>query len=220
MGQYRKKPVVVEAVQWNGSMAAVIDLMALRLGEWLIKGVKGEIYPCKPDIFAATYERVGDPQNREDQVVQVPWVSQVLNMYRLDCGPACWTMIARYCGKDAQLDDLIRMMHVENQLTSFTDALACWKTLGLKTLQGPEITTWPHMSMVRYPKLPVRYDPTFNGYHFIVILGTRVRNGVTYVVYHDPCWRTEQEGAYREMTMAQFQDAEAGVVYRATAVKP
>lgn len=27
-------------------------------GDWIIRGVKGELYPCKPDIFAATYERV------------------------------------------------------------------------------------------------------------------------------------------------------------------
>lgn len=29
--------------------------------DWIIRGVKGELYPCKPDIFAATYEPVGDP---------------------------------------------------------------------------------------------------------------------------------------------------------------
>lgn len=33
--------------------------MTADLGDWLIRGVKGEIYPCKPDIFEATYERVG-----------------------------------------------------------------------------------------------------------------------------------------------------------------
>jgi len=30
------------------------------LGDWIIRGVKGEFYPCKPDIFAATYEPAGD----------------------------------------------------------------------------------------------------------------------------------------------------------------
>lgn len=33
-------------------------LMQAVVGDWIIKGVKGEIYPCKPDIFEATYERV------------------------------------------------------------------------------------------------------------------------------------------------------------------
>jgi len=30
------------------------------VGDWIIKGVKGEFYPCKPDIFEATYEEVSD----------------------------------------------------------------------------------------------------------------------------------------------------------------
>ena len=80
--KYRKKPVVIEAVQWDGKNTAAIDdfvptesrlwmagmdFIALRIrtmegdmiantGDWIIKGVKGEFYPCKPDIFAATYE--------------------------------------------------------------------------------------------------------------------------------------------------------------------
>jgi hypothetical protein len=33
-------------------------LMRVSLGDWIIRGVKGEFYPCKPDIFAATYERL------------------------------------------------------------------------------------------------------------------------------------------------------------------
>lgn len=35
-------------------------VMAAAPGDWIIRGVKGEIYPCKPDIFAATYELVTD----------------------------------------------------------------------------------------------------------------------------------------------------------------
>lgn len=31
-------------------------------GDWIIRGVKGELYPCKPDIFAATYEEVPTPE--------------------------------------------------------------------------------------------------------------------------------------------------------------
>jgi hypothetical protein len=82
--KYRKKPVVIEAVQYsasNGMRIAdapswLIDAishgtlferggmqiktlegnMLVRDGDWIIRGVKGELYPCKPDIFAATYE--------------------------------------------------------------------------------------------------------------------------------------------------------------------
>lgn len=35
-------------------------VMRADAGDWIIRGVKGELYPCKPDIFAATYEPVGD----------------------------------------------------------------------------------------------------------------------------------------------------------------
>jgi hypothetical protein len=77
--KYRKKPVVIEAVQWNGTnVKEVFDFMKWRNashderqglvihtlegnhdatpGDFIIKGVKGEFYPCKPDIFAMTYE--------------------------------------------------------------------------------------------------------------------------------------------------------------------
>lgn len=79
MPSYRKKPVVIEAVQLPVSAApswladamdagttrlradgtAEIDTlegtMRADVGDWIICGVKGELYPCKPDIFAATY---------------------------------------------------------------------------------------------------------------------------------------------------------------------
>ena len=81
MGQYRKKPVVIEAEQYllgevirakwlfdamesgivfsdaDGLKIKTIEgVMSASVGDWIIKGVKGEIYACKPDIFAATYE--------------------------------------------------------------------------------------------------------------------------------------------------------------------
>jgi hypothetical protein len=83
MKQFRKKPVVVDAMQfvagqlesaakWSGgilvvennqkivglSIATLEGRMTANLGDWIIKGVKGEFYPCKPDIFEQTYEEV------------------------------------------------------------------------------------------------------------------------------------------------------------------
>ncbi|WP_333900154.1 hypothetical protein [Agrobacterium pusense] len=82
MNKFRKKPVVIEAIQtpldaekllilseWQGgadiSVAAtgiIISTlegeMTAGKGDWIIKGVKGELYPCKPDIFATTYEPI------------------------------------------------------------------------------------------------------------------------------------------------------------------
>jgi hypothetical protein len=80
MSKFRKKPVVIEARQYDGKngmellawshgaeleedfMGDYIEIKTLEgtmranKGDWIIKGVKGEFYPCKPDIFTATYE--------------------------------------------------------------------------------------------------------------------------------------------------------------------
>jgi hypothetical protein len=103
--QFRKKPVVIEARQWDGTAEGatpIIDWIIMNgprsaryrerrvealtpyraddinqivhpahiaidtlegtmhasVGDWIIRGVQGEFYPCKPDIFAATYETV------------------------------------------------------------------------------------------------------------------------------------------------------------------
>lgn len=84
--RFRKKPVVIEAMHLNGGNLELtarwcggrvrseskpsdptdtawwVDIPTLEgvmradVGDWIIRGVKGEFYPCKPDIFAATYE--------------------------------------------------------------------------------------------------------------------------------------------------------------------
>lgn len=79
--QYRKKPVVIAAVLWSGgNINEVMEFMSWRnasydtscglqihtlegthsadVGDYIIRGVKGEYYPCKPDIFAMTYDEV------------------------------------------------------------------------------------------------------------------------------------------------------------------
>lgn len=86
MPKYRKKPVVIDAMQLDGRTVDVAKWLSshgqtfqadtdpldsqrdsIRIptlegkmtaspGDWIIRGVKGEFYPCKPDIFDATYE--------------------------------------------------------------------------------------------------------------------------------------------------------------------
>ena len=92
MAKYRKKPVIIEAVQFNGfnKENGQVDLserpewlisefgkkviffdkrntltiktlegnMTVNIGDWIIKGVNEELYPCKPNIFEQTYELV------------------------------------------------------------------------------------------------------------------------------------------------------------------
>ena len=76
---FKKKPVIIEAVQFTGDNVDFIKEftnynssicndelnihtlegnMIASVGDWIIKGVKGEFYPCKPDIFESTYEEV------------------------------------------------------------------------------------------------------------------------------------------------------------------
>ena len=79
MAKYRKIPVEIEAVQWNGNnYGDIVDFtdnnvykyngclfvktlegtLNANVGDYIIKGIKGEFYPCKPDIFKKTYEEV------------------------------------------------------------------------------------------------------------------------------------------------------------------
>lgn len=83
---YRKKPVTIEAVQYQreDNILAVQEFvreslkynpddneyyiktlegdMKASIGDWIIKGVQGEFYPCKPDIFEKTYEKVAEEE--------------------------------------------------------------------------------------------------------------------------------------------------------------
>lgn len=59
--KYRKKPVVIEAYQTDKPMdiETLEGTMHASPGDYIITGVNGEQYPCKPDIFKKTYEAVG-----------------------------------------------------------------------------------------------------------------------------------------------------------------
>lgn len=84
--KFRKKPVIIEAIQFLGDAVNLRECfhfcpplihetyrangtltiptlegkMICSKGDWIIKGVNGEFYPCKPDIFEKTYEKVED----------------------------------------------------------------------------------------------------------------------------------------------------------------
>ena len=65
--KFRKKPVVVEAYQTDKEMIihTLEGDMKANEGDWIITGVNGEQYPCKPDIFEKTYEQVSDEIKEE-----------------------------------------------------------------------------------------------------------------------------------------------------------
>ena len=64
MAKYRKKPVIIEAVQLTEriEIETLEGTMIGNPGDWLITGVAGEQYPCKDEIFQATYEKVPDEE--------------------------------------------------------------------------------------------------------------------------------------------------------------
>lgn len=58
--KFQKKPVIVEAYQTDKEMIiqTLEGDMKASPGDWIITGVNGEQYPCKPDIFEKTYQKV------------------------------------------------------------------------------------------------------------------------------------------------------------------
>ena len=68
--KYRKKPVVIEAYQTDTEMdiATLEGTMHASPGDYIIRGVNGEFYPCKPDIFVKTYEAVEQPITNYDRI--------------------------------------------------------------------------------------------------------------------------------------------------------
>ena len=62
MAKFRKKPVVIEAYQTDKEIdiQTLEGIMHADIGDWIITGIKGEQYPCKPDVFEKTYELVVD----------------------------------------------------------------------------------------------------------------------------------------------------------------
>lgn len=68
--KFRKKPVVIEAYQTEVAkeINTLEGLMKAEKGDWIIRGIKGELYPCKDNIFEATYDLVDDPVPETDRV--------------------------------------------------------------------------------------------------------------------------------------------------------
>lgn len=66
MAKYVKKPVVIEAYQTDKEMIihTLEGDMKASVGDYIITGIHGEQYPCKPDIFEETYEPVEDKPRR------------------------------------------------------------------------------------------------------------------------------------------------------------
>ena len=103
----KKKPVIVDAFQWDGTIETLNMLLSMGmettiyyagkdgisglkiktlegehiadLGDWLIKGVKGEFYPCKPDIFEMTYEILNKVSDSNEDGIWCPRCGEIFH---------------------------------------------------------------------------------------------------------------------------------------------
>lgn len=148
---WRKKPVVIEAFQWTGDKDQLgepewiveaiktgvvgIDAEGLNIvtlegvltashGDWIIRGVKGELYPCKPDIFAATYEPAdAAPDNDEDRLIA--------KLQALGEDYGCPGGVNRFAWLRTRLDALARLEKATSPVNQdgadFSDALVWLK---------------------------------------------------------------------------------------------
>lgn len=85
--KFVKKPIIIEAIKYDGTNKVEIQefmdrylddtqdnqlkietlegVMLANIGDYIIKGVTGEFYPCKPDIFAKTYDKIDERHNQK-----------------------------------------------------------------------------------------------------------------------------------------------------------
>lgn len=123
MVQYRKLPVVIDAVQWSGSNEAEVSdfvgtsvlfverngvliptlegAMRADVGDWIIRGVAGEHYPCKAAIFEATYARVVETAAYN--------VEDCDHGHAFDVHKAGWGTLA-HCEDRDSADELVRAL--------------------------------------------------------------------------------------------------------------
>ena len=68
MPKFRKKPVVIDAVlcEERTEIETLEGTMVAEPGDWIITGVENERYPCKPSVFAATYEPAEEADDASD----------------------------------------------------------------------------------------------------------------------------------------------------------
>lgn len=113
--KYKKKPVVIDAIQWTGTNGRDICLrwvpsvqpiaegcsvanygdemtvtmpeasMEISVGDWILRGVIGELYPCRDDVFRQTYDAVADADSPATHEVVFVGLAEGLRSMRMRC---------------------------------------------------------------------------------------------------------------------------------------
>lgn len=147
--KYRKKPVVIEALQWTegddqvegpawiveainagavgfenmgGSNVVMLihtleGVMQARRGDWIIRGIQGELYPCKPDIFKKTYEPIEDSGEAYRAAQSAPAGYRLQPLAEFDAMRSQLTTVDDLAALVARLARVMRKANVRPDLT-------------------------------------------------------------------------------------------------------
>jgi hypothetical protein len=149
--------------------------------------------------------------------LKVPWIGQNTDRpdddwSKSDCGSACLAMVANYLNHPCSVDDVsIKTGRPRNFLAlDYNELIAAASRFGitlhwfggatLDALCSDLDHNKPVIVLVNYKDLPSRYDLNYNAGHYIVIVGY----DSTGVIYHDPYFDKETQGAFKHMTRAEF----------------
>lgn len=153
MKRYVKKPIVIEAVQYNGNNVQEIlnfcggteitrktlkELLRVSDGDFIIKEVEGEFYPCKPDIFEKTYDVVENaerPQTFGEKAVGITF------------NPSGSDEVYEAKILAAKQIDLLEKVH--NKVTDDGKAMSSWVRNVLRT-QAFNLLVSAQMALVKY----------------------------------------------------------------------
>lgn len=124
--KYRKKPVVVEAYQTDKEVIihTLEGDMKANVGDYIITGVNGEQYPCKPDIFEKTYELVkeNEPPSADDSLTNKDIIKALELCFaekgtKQTCGKCPYHKFGELCKvkRDRDALDLINRLQTENK---------------------------------------------------------------------------------------------------------
>jgi len=181
-----------------------------------------EILYRKVELPDGTIQFVPAPERPADHRLAVPWVGQNTtrsddDYTRSDCGAAVVTGWLHYRGKTSvSVDDVSRatgkppnypytvFADLDKAANAFgLDLVHQFGTLILPLVEYEIDIARPVIALVHYPSLPIKFDPTYQSSHWILITGY----GPDLYYYNDPYWPTAERGADILISASQLTDA-------------
>ena len=139
--KYRKKPIVIEAIQWDGDMTEEIKtflgssrdyripiindvlkiftyegIMDCSLNDYIIKGIQGECYPCKPDVFKETYDKANTISIQDEIRVTQKFIDETIEHYDQMNGHFCIGILSGTYNKEEIIKEIKKLSEVGKNL--------------------------------------------------------------------------------------------------------